>query len=241
MKLSRGRLIFLIIIAILLVDQILKFWIKTNMALGDEFRILGNWFIIHFVENNGMAFGFEFAGEYGKMFLSIFRIIAVTAIGWYLAVQVKKDHPFGFLVSVALIFTGALGNIIDSVFYGIIFDHSYGQVATFLPEGGGYGTLLHGKVVDMFYFPIITSTYPDWFPFWSGQELIFFRPVFNIADSSITIGIFMILLFYRHQFDHPEEMESQPAEVPSGNNETESQPKDQDNPENQTEKTEENN
>ncbi len=202
MKISKGKIILIIILAILIIDQVLKFWIKTNMALGDEFRILGDWFIIHFVENNGMAFGFEFAGEYGKMFLSIFRIIAVTVIGWYLVRMIRKNEPFGFLVSVALIFTGALGNIIDSAFYGMLFDHSYGQVAAFLPEGGGYNTFLHGKVVDMFYFPIITGTYPDWFPFWAGNEFIFFRPVFNIADSSITVGIFMILLFYRNHFDH---------------------------------------
>lgn len=208
MKISRGRLILIIIFGILLADQLLKFWIKTNMALGDEFNILGNWFIIHFVENNGMAFGFEFAGEYGKMFLSVFRIIAVTVIGWYLIRLVRKDLPFGFVISVALIFTGALGNIIDSAFYGMIFNHSYGQVATLFPEGGGYGTFLHGKVVDMFYFPLIQGSYPDWFPFWGGQEFIFFRPVFNIADSSITIGIFSILLFYRHHFDHHEEQKN---------------------------------
>lgn len=217
MKISRGRLILIIIFGILLIDQLLKFWIKTNMSLGDEFNIAGNWFIIHFVENNGMAFGFEFAGEYGKMFLSIFRIIAVTVIGWYLFRLVDKDLPFGFVISVALIFTGALGNIIDSAFYGMIFNHSYGQVATLFPEGGGYGTFLHGKVVDMFYFPLIQGTYPEWFPLWGGQEFIFFRPVFNIADSSITIGIFSILLFYRHHFDHHEEQknyESDPGVVP---------------------------
>ena len=206
MKISKGNFLLALIIIILVLDQALKFWIKTNMALGDEFRILGNWFIIHFVENNGMAFGFEFAGEYGKMFLSIFRIIAVTVIGWYLAKMVKRNESTGFLVSVALIFTGALGNIIDSAFYGMIFDHSYGQVAAFLPEGGGYSSFLHGKVVDMFYFPVISGTYPGWFPFWAGQEFIFFRPVFNIADSSITIGIFMILLFHRHHFDEKKEI-----------------------------------
>jgi signal peptidase II len=209
MRLSKGRLILLFILVILIIDQSLKFWIKTNMALGDEYRIIGNWFIIHFVENNGMAFGFEFAGEYGKMFLSIFRIIAVTVIGWYLFKLIRKEESAGFLLSVALIFTGALGNIIDSVFYGMIFDHSYGQVASFLPEGGGYSSFLHGKVVDMFYFPIINWTIPEWFPIWPGDEFIFFRPVFNIADSSITIGIFIILLFYRHHFDnhHGEENE----------------------------------
>lgn len=213
MKLSKGRFVIFLIITILTADQVLKFWIKTNMAIGDEFRIFGNWFIIHFVENYGMAFGLEFAGEYGKLFLSIFRIIAVSVIGWYLFKMVKKQESYGFLVSVALIFTGALGNIIDSAFYGMIFDHSYGQVAAFLPEGGGYSSFLHGKVVDMFYFPIITGTYPDWFPFWAGKEFIFFRPVFNIADSSITVGVFIILLFYRHHFDsHDKKIEITDAE-----------------------------
>lgn len=237
MKISRGRLILIIIFGILIADQLLKFWIKTNMALGDEFNILGNWFIIHFVENNGMAFGFEFAGEYGKMFLSIFRIIAVTVIGWYLFRLIRKDLPLGFVISVALIFTGALGNIIDSAFYGMIFNHSYGQVASLFPEGGGYGTFLHGKVVDMFYFPLIQGSYPEWFPFWGGQDFIFFRPVFNIADSSITIGIFSILLFYRHHFDHQEDQkitgtvrEENPASPDESGGNTGSEPSEVRNP-----------
>jgi len=174
------------------------------MSLGEEIKVLGNWFIILFVENNGMAFGFEFAGEYGKIFLSIFRIFAVTAIGWYLVKLSKQNLPMGFIASIALIFAGAIGNIIDSAFYGMLFDQSfYGKVATFMPEGGGYASFLHGKVVDMFYFPLIQGTYPDWFPFWGGNDFIFFRPVFNVADSSITIGISSILIFYRKQFNKP--------------------------------------
>lgn len=191
-----------IIFLILIVDQVLKIWIKTNLSIGDEIIVFKNWFILHFVENNGMAFGFEFAGEYGKMFLSIFRILAVIVIGWYLFKLAKqKEIPFGFIVSVSLIFAGAIGNIIDSLFYGIIFNHSYGQVAALFPEGGGYSSFLHGRVVDMFYFPLIEGRYPRWFPFWGGNEFIFFRPVFNIADSSITVGIFSILLFYRNYFN----------------------------------------
>jgi signal peptidase II len=201
MKYPRLKLVFLIVSLLIISDQCLKFWIKTNMALGDEFHVFGNWFIIHFVENNGMAFGFEFAGEYGKMFLSIFRIIAVIAIGWYLVRLCRKEVPRGFIVSLSLIFAGALGNIIDSAFYGLLFDHSYGQVASFLPENGGYAGFLHGKVVDMFYFPLIVGQYPEWIPYLGGSDFIFFRPVFNIADSSITIGIFSILLFYRNIFD----------------------------------------
>ncbi len=203
MKLSRLTKSLLIIFLILLVDQALKVWIKTNMSLGEEIKVFGNWGLLLFVENNGMAFGLEFAGEYGKIFLSIFRIIAIIAIFWYLLKLVKTEMPMGFIVCISLIFAGALGNIIDSAFYGMLFNHSYGQVSSFMPEGGGYSSFLHGKVVDMFYFPLISGNFPDWFPFWSGEQFIFFRPVFNVADSSITIGIFSIVLFYRKQFNKP--------------------------------------
>lgn len=203
MKLSKLSKAGILIVTLIIADQVLKFWVKTHMTLGEEIKVIGNWFILLFVENNGMAFGLEFAGEYGKIFLSIFRIIAVIAIGWILVRLSKRNLPMGFIASIALIFTGAIGNIIDSAFYGLIFDHSYGQVASFLPEGGGYSSFLHGRVVDMFYFPIIQGHFPDWFPFWKGENFIFFRPVFNIADSSITIGIFTILIFYREYFNKP--------------------------------------
>ena len=206
MNISRRHKLLIIIFLILIADQVLKIWIKTSMSIGDEIVVF-NWFILHFVENNGMAFGFEFAGEYGKIFLSIFRILAVIAIGWYLFKLAKqKEVPFGFIISISFIFAGAIGNIIDSLFYGLIFNHSFGQVATLFPDGGGYAGFLHGKVVDMFYFPLINGSYPDWFPFWGGNEFIFFRPVFNIADSSITIGIFSILIFYRRYFNKTDEV-----------------------------------
>ncbi len=199
---SRSVKSLVIIFLILIADQVLKFWIKTNLSIGEEIEVFKGWFILHFVENNGMAFGFEFAGEYGKMFLSVFRIIAVIAIGWYLfKLARQKEIPFGFIVCISLIFAGAIGNIIDSLFYGIIFNHSYGQVATLFPEGGGYASFLHGRVVDMFYFPLIEGRYPVWFPRVGGNSFIFFRPVFNIADSAITVGIFSILLFYRKHFN----------------------------------------
>jgi len=191
---------FLIIFIILLIDQVVKFYIKTHMMLGDEIPVLGNWFIIHFVENNGMAFGMQLAGKFGKAFLSIFRIVAVVGIGWYMVNLAKKGAPNGLVYCVALVLAGALGNIVDSAFYGMIFDHSYGQIATFLPEGGGYSSFLHGKVVDMLYFPLIEGRYPEWVPAVGGNPFIFFRPVFNIADSSITIGIFIILFFQKRFF-----------------------------------------
>lgn len=193
------------------------------MYLGQEFSVIGNWFLIHFVENNGMAFGLEFAGEYGKMFLSLFRIVAVVGIGWYLFKLVKKaDVPMGFIACVALIFAGAIGNIIDSAFYGLIFSESYGQIAQAFPSEGGYSSFLHGKVVDMLYFPLFSGRYPTWLPFWGGNDFLFFRPVFNIADSSITIGIFSILLFYRQLFSKLDQKEKEIEKVAETGTEQES-------------------
>ena len=191
---------FLIIFTVLLIDQILKFYIKTHMMLGDEIPVLGNWFIIHFVENNGMAFGMQLAGKFGKAFLSVFRIVAVFGIGWYMVNLYRKGAPNALVYCVALILAGALGNIVDSAFYGILFDHSYGQIASFMPADGGYSSFLHGKVVDMFYFPLVEGRYPEWIPYVGGNSFIFFRPVFNIADSSITVGIFIILFFQKRFF-----------------------------------------
>ncbi len=191
-----------IILLILIIDQILKIWIKTHMILGQEYDILGNWFIIHFTENNGMAFGIEFWGKNGKIFLTLFRIIAVIGIGWYLKTLIKQNAPKMVVISIALIMAGAIGNILDSIFYGVIFDESFYQIAKFMPRDGGYSAWLQGRVVDMFYFPIFNGHYPSWFPFWANQEFIFFRPVFNIADSSITIGVGYILIFERSFFKH---------------------------------------
>ena len=196
MKYSKGKGAVCILILLLLLDQILKIWIKTHVELHESIKIT-SWFYLYFTENPGMAFGIEVIG---KLFLSIFRIVAVGFIGYYLYSLVKKNYPFGFIACVSLILAGAIGNIIDSVFYGVIFDHSFGQVATLFPEGGGYAGWLHGKVVDMFYFPLIETTWPDWLPIWGGQEFIFFRPIFNLADSAICVGVFLLLLFYRNTF-----------------------------------------
>lgn len=194
------RKIFLTAFILVLVDQILKIWIKTNFFLGQEIQIF-DWFIIHFTENNGMAFGMEFGGKLGKTLLTLFRIIVVAIGIKYVADFVNEKLPNGALIAIGLIIGGAIGNIIDSTFYGIIFNESYNNVASFLPEAGGYAPILHGKVVDMFYFPLINSHYPDWLPIWGGEHFIFFRPVFNIADTGISVGIFTILIFYRKLFN----------------------------------------
>jgi len=190
----------LIILLIILLDQVLKIWIKTHMVLGQEYHILGNWFIIHFIENNGMAFGMEIAGKFGKIILSLFRIGAVAGIGWYLSYLIKQKASTGLIITISIIMAGAIGNIIDSAFYGMIFSNSYYHVAGMFPAEGGYSSFLHGRVVDMFYFPIIKGTFPDWIPFRGGDSFIFFRPVFNIADSSITVGVTLILIFQKRFF-----------------------------------------
>ena len=194
MRISKGKGAAFIVMLLLLLDQVIKIWIKTHFQLHESVEITP-WFYIYFTENPGMAFGIEVIG---KLFLTIFRIIAVGFIGYYLYKIVKQNYRFGFIACVALVLAGAVGNIIDSIFYGVIFDHSYGQVAAFMPEGGGYAPWFHGKVVDMFYFPLIQTTWPDWVPIYGGQEFIFFRPIFNLADSAICVGVFALLLFYRH-------------------------------------------
>ncbi|HYX07984.1 MAG TPA: lipoprotein signal peptidase [Bacteroidales bacterium] len=191
---------FLLIILVLIIDQTVKIWIKTHMIIGQEYHVFDDWFIIHFTENNGMAFGMEFGGNLGKMILSVFRIFAIMGIGWYLFYLIRDKAHQGLVLAVSLILAGAIGNMLDSAFYGILFSDSYFQVARFLPPGGGYSSFLHGRVVDMFYFPIMQGVYPSWFPFWRGQEFLFFRPVFNVADSSITIGVFIILIFQKRFF-----------------------------------------
>lgn len=196
------RIAVIVVLILLLADQTIKIWIKTHMMLGQEQSVFGDWFYIHFTENNGMAFGLEFAGKFGKIMLSLLRIIAVVGIGWYIYILCKKNVHTGLIISAAFIWAGAFGNIIDSAFYGMIFNDSYMNVAVLFPENGGYSSFLHGRVVDMLYFPIIEGHFPSWFPFWANESFTFFRPVFNIADSCITIGVLLIVIFQKKFFSN---------------------------------------
>lgn len=201
MQLSKGKKITILIVAILLIDQIVKIWIKTHMTLGESIPVFGNWFQIYFIENNGMAFGMQFGGTIGKLVLSLFRIGLAGFIVYYINKLIKSGAPAGVLVGVSLILVGAIGNIFDSLFYGLLFSEStFTEVAKTLPVGGGYAPFLFGRVVDMLYFPIIDTTLPDWFPLWGGEKFVFFRPIFNIADSCITIGVTYMILFERKFF-----------------------------------------
>lgn len=206
------------VLVILVIDQVSKFYIKTNFFIGEEIKVLGlDWFRIHFVENEGMAWGWKMGGEWGKVALTLFRLAAVIAGVFIIRDFIrKKNHP-GFIYCAALIFAGAAGNLIDSIFYGQIFSASdpYLQnVARLFPPEGGYAGFLHGKVVDMFYFPIITNAhFPSWFPIWGGEEFEFFRPVFNIADASISIGVIIILIFQNKFFKKEEEKKKTSVET----------------------------
>jgi Lipoprotein signal peptidase len=202
MKLSKGKIITILVVLLLIIDQIIKIVVKTNMTLGESIPVFGNWFQIYFIENKGMAFGMHFGGDFGKLLLSLFRIVLVGFIIYYINKLIKHAKaPMGVLIGLALILVGAIGNIVDGVFYGVLFSESTPlEVAKFLPEGGGYAAPLFGKVVDMFYFPIIDSTFPKWVPFVGGEDFIFFSPIFNFADSCISVGVFYLLLFQRKFF-----------------------------------------
>lgn len=184
-------------LAILVIDQIIKVSVKTGMYLGERIEIT-SWFSLLFVENNGMAFGWELWG--GKLFLTLFRIIAIGLIGWFIHREIKRREPTGYIVCLTLIAAGAAGNIIDCLFYGLIFNTPpYPEMAEFQPWGYGYGEFLYGKVVDMFYFPLIEWDMPEWMPIYSGQHCVFFSPIFNFADAAISCGIIALLLFYHKQ------------------------------------------
>ncbi|MEX2350117.1 MAG: lipoprotein signal peptidase [Flavobacteriaceae bacterium] len=188
-----------VIVVILLIDQISKIYIKTNFMLQEEIYVF-DWFRILFIENEGMAWGAKIPGEYGKLALTLFRLAAIVGIGYWLWDSVKKQTSRILTVAIAFIFAGAMGNIIDSVFYGVTFEDSFRNVSTIFPEGGGYGTLFHGKVVDMLYFPLYQGYLPDWLPFWGGEYFTFFDPVFNVADVAISTGVGMLIVFNKRAF-----------------------------------------
>lgn len=196
-----ARNITLLIGGLLILDQIVKFMVKMNMTLDESITVFPNWFFIRFIENPGAAFGAQLGGEYGKLVLSIFRLLAIGALSWYVSRLVKKSAPTGVVVGFILILAGAIGNMIDSAFYGLIFTEStHTATATLFPAGGGYAGFLHGKVVDMLYFPLFSGVYPSWLPGVGGDGFTFFSPIFNIADSYITIGVFYLILFQRKFF-----------------------------------------
>lgn len=219
---KRSLTVIAVIFTVLIIDQWLKVYIKTTFPLGGGFDILGlDWAKIHFVENEGMAFGITFGGSVGKLILSLFRIIMVMFLLYLVVGLIKAKESIGLLVSFALIIAGALGNILDSAFYGLIFSESlyHGGVAEAFPEGGGYGSFLYGKVVDMLYFPMIRTHFPSWFPFWGGESFMFFKPVFNIADSAISVGVASIILFHRKFFQAEKEEDIKLEEAGSSSEE----------------------
>ncbi|MDE6860169.1 MAG: lipoprotein signal peptidase [Duncaniella sp.] len=203
---SKGIVATLIILVVVLLDQALKIWIKTNFYLGEDYKIF-SWFYLYFIENNGMAFGMEFGS---KLLLTLFRIVAVAGLIWYIVKIYKlKSVPMGYMVCLALVTAGAAGNIFDCVFYGLIFNNPMPpEVATLFPAAGGYAEIFHGRVVDMLYFPLFSFTWPGWLPLVGGQEFLFFQPVFNLADAAISCGIITLILFYHKYIQSPKALEA---------------------------------
>lgn len=207
MKLSRGYLALVIILAVIIIDQVVKIWVKTHFYLGESYEIT-SWFQIHFIENNGMAFGWELGS---KLLLTLFRLVLTALLIVYMwKLRNRPGVKTGYMACLALITAGAIGNIIDCAFYGLVFNNPMPpETATMFPEGGGYGTLLHGKVVDMLYFPLVSWYWPEWMPWIGGERFEFFQPVFNIADAAISVGIIALLLFYRRSLSSHQDV---PAE-----------------------------
>jgi signal peptidase II len=205
-KTSRNAVI--IVFLVLLMDQLIKILIKTHLIEGEEILVAGNWFRLHFVENSGMAFSLELPSIYGKLILSVFRLVAIGFIIYMIRTLIHEKYHPGLVYSGAMILAGAIGNMIDSAFYGIIFTDSIGRVAEIFPKGGGYAGFLRGNVVDMLWFPVAHGTFPQWLPFWGGQYFEFFRPVFNIADAAITLGVAVIIVFHRTFFHQEVEAET---------------------------------
>ena len=193
---KRGWLAAFLVVAILVIDQVIKIWVKTHMTLHEQIEIF-SWFKIVFIENNGMAYGMEIGS---KLVLSLFRVVAISVLGYYIVQQVRKQARYGYIVCLSMVMAGAAGNIFDSMFYGLIFNASSEfYTSYFVPFGTGYAPFLMGKVVDMFYFPLIVTTWPDWVPMFGGQPYVFFSPIFNFADASISVSVVLVLLFYRKE------------------------------------------
>jgi signal peptidase II len=215
------RHVTFIILLIVIADQALKLWIKTHYHLNESHQVLGSGFQLYFVENPGMAYGWKFGGNWGKMVLTVFRMGAVVFGTWYIGKIIKEKYHIGFIFCASLVYAGALGNLVDSSFYGLMFDKGmvvdptikeylgYNGVAAFSSKG--YASFLHGNVVDMLYFPVLKGHFPSWFPFWGGDDFEFFRPIFNIADASITSGVISILVFQKRFFKHRNSEELHPT------------------------------